>query len=82
MEIVALTRKHLFLFWLIVCLPLVVISGLGWRLARQEQRMGRQRLQDLLFFIKFEQQWVEGDEANRAHSLSENLVGDKAGLRA
>ncbi len=43
-----LTRKHLALFWLIVCLPLVVLSGVGWRLARNEHDMARQRLRELL----------------------------------
>lgn len=31
-----------------MCLPLVVIAGLGWRLARHEQGMARQRLDEIL----------------------------------
>jgi signal transduction histidine kinase len=47
-EIVVQSRKQLIFFWGMVCLPLVVIAGLGWRLAHHEHDMARQRVQALL----------------------------------
>jgi signal transduction histidine kinase len=39
--------KQIILFSLIVCLPLAMLAWLGWRLARDEQGMARQRLTGL-----------------------------------
>ncbi len=42
-----MATKQIILFSLIVCLPLAMLAWLGWRLARDEQGMARQRLTGL-----------------------------------
>ena len=81
----ALTRKHLFLFWLIVCLPLVVLVGLGWRLARHEHSMARHSLNELLLVRLQDSAQVLEDyfqqQERRLQTLAESVSNNPASIR-
>jgi signal transduction histidine kinase len=75
----------LLLFWLIVCLPVVVIVGVGWRLAKSERDTAQQRVRDLLLVrLQDTAQVLDGyfqDHARRLQALTEAISDDPVSIR-
>ncbi len=80
-----MTRKYLALFWLIVCLPLAVIVVIGWRLARDEHGMARQRLREVMLVRLHDTALVVSDyfqrRERRLDTLLESVSLDPDSLR-
>jgi len=68
-----------------VCLPLVVIGGLGWRLARHEHRMARQGLHEVLRARLHDTAQVLEDyiqhHERRLQGLTESVSHDPGSIR-